>query len=228
MTIFLNGGGDRTQIAPTYQLFSESIDHAKPLLYIPLAMEPERFPSCLAWITEEFKQFRLAGIDMVSSMEELYQKDFADYCALFFGGGNTYRLLSGLKASGCFKKIDNYIRHDGVVFGGSAGAIIFGATIDSCACDDENDIRLTDTSGFDVLNGASLLCHYTNRAQQAHQRSTEHLLALSKQGPIIALPEEDTILVHEHNIRVIGSRPYYEFVGGKRLKKHPTHTQLRP
>ena len=55
-------------------------------------------------ITEEFKELRLAGINMVSSMEELYRTDFANYCALFLGGGNTYRLLAGLKASGCFEK----------------------------------------------------------------------------------------------------------------------------
>jgi len=93
MKLFLNGGGDGPQAALAYQRFSEIIDHAKPLLYIPLAMEPERYPGCLAWITEEFKELRLAGINMVSSMEELYRTDFANYCALFLGGGNTYRLI---------------------------------------------------------------------------------------------------------------------------------------
>lgn len=68
MKLFLNGGGDGPQAALAYQRFSEIIDHAKPLLYIPLAMEPERYPGCLAWITEEFKELRLAGINMVSSM----------------------------------------------------------------------------------------------------------------------------------------------------------------
>lgn len=70
MKLFLNGGGDGPQAALAYQRFSEIIDHAKPLLYIPLAMEPERYPGCLAWITEEFKELRLAGINMVSSMED--------------------------------------------------------------------------------------------------------------------------------------------------------------
>mgnify|MGYP002615436737 CR=1 FL=1 len=60
---------------------------------------------------------------------------------IFLCGGNTYRLLAGLKASGCFEKIADYIRHDGVVFGGSAGAILFGADIDSCACDGYRGLR---------------------------------------------------------------------------------------
>ena len=215
MKLFLNGGGDGPQAALAYQRFSEIIDHAKPLLYIPLAMEPERYPGCLAWITEEFKELRLAGINMVSSMEELYRTDFANYCALFLGGGNTYRLLAGLKASGCFEKIADYIRHDGVVFGGSAGAILFGADIDSCACDDNNGTDLTDTAGFDVLNGLSLLCHYTNRSAEKDRQSTEYLLALSKQRAILALPEEDTICINGAEIEVIGARPYYVFKNGE-------------
>lgn len=219
MKLFLNGGGDGPQAALAYQRFSEIIDHAKPLLYIPLAMEPERYPGCLAWITEEFKELRLAGINMVSSMEELYRTDFANYCALFLGGGNTYRLLAGLKASGCFEKIADYIRHDGVVFGGSAGAILFGADIDSCACDDNNGTDLTDTAGFDVLNGLSLLCHYTNRSAEKDRQSTEYLLALSKQRAILALPEEDTICINGAEIEVIGARPYYVFKNGERIQR---------
>ena len=219
MKLFLNGGGDGPQAALAYQRFSEIIDHAKPLLYIPLAMEPERYPGCLAWITEEFKELRLAGINMVSSMEELYRTDFANYCALFLGGGNTYRLLAGLKASGCFEKIADYIRHDGVVFGGSAGAILFGADIDSCACDDNNGTDLTDTAGFDVLNGLSLLCHYTNRSAEKDRQSTEYLLALSKQRAILALPEEDTISINGAEIEVIGARPYYVFKNGERIQR---------
>ena len=102
---------------------------------------------------------------------------------IFLCGGNTYRLLAGLKASGCFEKIADYIRHDGVVFGGSAGAILFGADIDSCACDDNNDADLTDTAGFDVLNGLSLLCHYTNRSVEKDRQSTEYLWPSQSKEP---------------------------------------------
>lgn len=124
-----------------------------------------------------------------------------------------------MKASGCFEKIADYIRHDGVVFGGSAGAILFGADIDSCACDDNNGTDLTDTAGFDVLNGLSLLCHYTNRSAEKDRQSTEYLLALSKQRAILALPEEDTICINGAEIEVIGARPYYVFKNGERIQR---------
>lgn len=217
MKLFLNGGGDGPQAALAYQRFSENIDRAKPLLYLPLAMEPEQYPGCLAWIQEELKDIGLAGIDMVSSMEELYQRTFSDYCAAFIGGGNTFRLLAGLKESGCFEKISDYIRHDGVVFGGSAGAILFGADIESCACEDANDVQLADTSGFDVLNGVSLFCHYS---VEKDQRCTDdHLFTLSWKRSIVALPEEDTIFIDGDEITVIGTRPFYLFRSGVRIKK---------
>lgn len=219
MRVFLCGGGDGAQSALAYQRFSESIDHAKPLLYIPLAIECEAYPGCLEWITNELNEVKLPGIEMVTSMEELLQKDLRRYCALFIGGGNTYRLLTGLKTSGCFDKIADYIRHGGIVFGSSAGVILFGADIDSCACNDNNDVHLTDTAGFDVLNSLSLLCHYTNRAQEKDRQSTEYLLALSKRQIILALPEEDTVFVNGENVEVIGERPYYIFKNRERIKR---------
>jgi len=48
-----------------------------------------------------------------------------DYSFLFIGGGNTFKLLYDLKSSGAFVNIQGYLNNGGVVFGGSAGAIIF-------------------------------------------------------------------------------------------------------
>ena len=89
---------------------------------------------------------------------------------------------------------------------GQAGAILFGADIDSCACDDNNGTDLTDTAGFDVLNGLSLLCHYTNRSAEKDRQSTEYLLALSKQRAILALPEEDTICINGAEISAVNGK----------------------
>ena len=54
------------------------------------------------------------------------------------GGGNTYKLLDCLKKNGAFEKIRRYLlEDDGIVYGGSAGAIIFGKDLDSCNTDDD-------------------------------------------------------------------------------------------
>ena len=47
-----------------------------------------------------------------------------------------------------------------VLYGGSAGAVICGADIDSSAYFDPNDVGLTDTAGLDLLGGYSVWCHF--------------------------------------------------------------------
>ena len=214
MRIFLNGGGDGDQTIEANKRLNDVIDHKKPLLYIPLAMEREMYPSCLEWIKGELRDVDITGIEMVTSAQEIADKDLSQYCAIFIGGGNTFKLLYELKISGAFEKIKTYIENDGVIFGGSAGAIIFGESLESCILDDTNEVGLKDIRGFDVLNGISLLCHYTNRTEEKDNESKQYLLELSKQRKVIAFPEDDTLFINGDVVELIGERPYYMFESG--------------
>ena len=170
-------------------------------------------------MTNELSDIDKQGIDMVKSSDELMNKNFTDYACIYIGGGNTYKLLNNLKVSGAFDKIKKYLfDENGIVYGGSAGAIIFGKDLDSCNTDDENEIGLVDNTGFDMLNGYSLLCHYTSRELERTELSKKYLLELSKVKPVYAIPEEDTIFVNDGKIEFIGSRPYYEFKDGIEVK----------
>jgi len=150
----------------------------------------------------------------VKSADELALKDLNDFGMIFIGGGNTFKLLRDLKSSGAFEKIKLYLNGGGVVFGGSAGAIIFGGNLEACRLDDENNAGLKDTAGFDILNGSSILCHYTNRSAEKDERSRKYLLEISKRTKSVALPEEVTLFVNGGNIEVIGNKPFYCFEGG--------------
>lgn len=214
MRIFLNGGGDGEQTIEANKRLNEVIDHEKPLLYIPLAMESEMYPSCLEWIKGELRGVDIIDIEMVTSAQEITDKELSQYCAIFIGGGNTFKLLYDLKASGAFEKIKAYIEKDGIIFGGSAGTIIFGESLESCILDDTNEVGLKDIAGFDVLNGISLLCHYTNHTAEKDNESKQYLLELSKRRKVVALPEEDTLLINGDEVELIGIRPYYVFENG--------------
>ena len=120
----------------------------------------------------------------------------------FFGGGNTYKLLFELKLGGCIEKIKEYIKNDGVVFGGSAGAIIMGYDIKSSECEDENNVGLVNTKGLDILNGIAIFCHYTNREADKNEINKIFLTNTSNEIKIVALPEEDTPAVSR------AKRPY--------------------
>lgn len=219
MMIFLCGGGSGEQTVEATRRFNDVIDHTKPLLYVPLAMKSELYPSCYEWIKGEMREVNIPSIEMVTSAEEITRKELKNYSAIFIGGGNTFKLLYELKVSGAFDQIKHYIEQDGIIFGGSAGAIIFGESLESCVLDDVNHVGLRDIAGFDVLNGISLLCHYTNRTEEKDRKSTEYLTELSKRLKVIALPEEDTIFVNGNKIEVIGTRPYYYFENGIREER---------
>ena len=71
MKLILCGGGSGEKTFLANELFNSIIESGKPLLYVPLAMNSERYPSCLEWITNEMKNVNFSGIDMVNSSEEL-------------------------------------------------------------------------------------------------------------------------------------------------------------
>ena len=220
MKVFICGGGSGEQTIRAVQRLNEVIRHDLPCLYIPLAMEANRYDSCYEWIRGELGSVDIPGIEMVRSAEELARKHLEDYSFLFIGGGNTFRLLSEIKRVHMFEPIQEYLQNGGAAFGGSAGAIIFGEDLESCALDDDNDVGLKDTAGFDVLGGVSFLCHFTNRIPEHDQRSEKYLLEISKHRKVYALPEEDTLFLNETVLEEIGARPYFVFEDGKKTEIH--------
>ena len=221
MKLVLNGGGVGKAVESARKLLNGIIDHNKKILYVPFAWPDPMFSGSLEFMTDELSDIDKAGIDMVSTPEELMGKDFCEYACLYIGGGNTYKLLGCLKTSGAYEKIRQYLlEDDGIVYGGSAGAIIFGKDLDSCNTDDENSVGLVDHTGFNMINGYSLLCHYRSREPERTEVSRRYLLELSKVKPIFAIPEEDTIYVDDDMIKFVGPRLYSEFVNGTEKMKY--------
>ena len=222
MRLLLCGGGSGEQTVEAKKIFNEIIDHTKPLLYAPRLDENEcPYDGFLEWITKELSDVDIPNIEMVRSFEEFAAKDYNNYCAIFIGGGNTYKLLKGIKDSGAFSKINEYINNDGIVYGGSAGAIIFGYDINSCLAMYTNDVNLLDTKGFNVLNGKSLFAHYTNEhTEEDYIKYKNYLLNYSLNNEdVIALSEEDTIFVNGDKNIIIGDKPYYVFENGLEIIK---------
>lgn len=220
MNLILNGGGTGDKVSNARKLLNNLINHNKKILYIPFAWPDPTYSGCLEFMTRELSDVGKAGIDMVKSSSELMSKKITDYACIYIGGGNTYKLLNELKMSGAFDRIKKYLLEDnGIVYGGSAGAIIFGKDLDSCNTDDLNEVNLSDNSGFNMINGYSLLCHYTSRNPERTELSRNYLLKLSKIKPVYAIPEEDTIYINDEIIEFIGDRPYYEFINGTENKR---------
>ena len=208
---------------------NQVIEPNLPLLYVPLAMDENEYPydDCYDWICEQLINVSVSRVDMVRTFDELYLKKLDDYCAIFIGGGNTYKLLKGLKESGSFEKIKNYINNNGIVFGGSAGAVIFGKDINIIAVMDENAVKFEDTTGFNVINNVSIFPHYTNRKSrlsdeennERHIKFTNAIIDFSNSvGSVIAYPEENTLFINDDVVEMIGDRDYYYIENGNIIK----------
>lgn len=153
MRILLNGGGNGKKTIDANKIFNKIINHNKPLLYVPLALNSQKYSyeNCLKWIIGEMNGIT-DNIYMVNSFEELKGQKFSDYSAIYIGGGNTYELLNGIKKYEIFDDISHFINKNGIIYGGSAGAIIFGYSINSIKMSDKNDCNLNDCIGFNILN----------------------------------------------------------------------------
>ena len=231
MKLILCGGGSGEQNILANQKLNDIIDNTKPLLYVPLAMNEVDYPydSCLEWVKEELSYVNIPSIEMVRSFEELVSKNYYDYCAIFIGGGNTYKLLKGIKESGAFDKIQEYISNNGIIMGSSAGAVIFGKNIDIISIMDPNNVGLIDTNGFDVLLGTSIFPHYMNtKSKLTKEENIERLEKFTSaittfstiNGKVIAIPEEDAIFLNDGAVEIIGKSSYYEFNAGQSIKKN--------
>lgn len=212
MRLYLCGGGSGKQIISALLKFSKKLDKSKPILYIPLAMDNKKYDSCCNWYQEEIKHMNIEKFEIVKSSLELSQKDLSNYCALFIGGGNTYKLLNEIKQYSNYEKIIDYLNKGGNIFGGSAGAIIFGKDINCCLLDDDNSIGLKNTSGFNLLNDYSILCHLKNKN---FKKNHKFLAEYSKKNKVIYLPEEDVIIIENDKISIIGNKKYMIFKDGK-------------
>ena len=223
MAIILGGGGSAEQTVITNKLFESLINSDKPILYIPLAWAhyDKGYQNCKKFLIGEFSNIKHGEIEVIQSADEILSKNLSDYSAVFIGGGNTYKLLKELKDSGAFEKIKQYTDNGGIVYGGSAGAVIFGKDIESVSYMDLNNVGLKDTHGFNSLFGFSFTAHYTNQSEEKHKKATEYLTKYSVQEPISALPEEDSLYTDGTIVKVVGTRPWYIFNKGKNIQLNP-------
>lgn len=198
--LILSGGGNEKQ---TFELDEVFLRNVTKLLYIPIAWKNDDFDGCLAWFTNAMSQHKRVKIEMLT---ELGRKvDLKGYDAVYVGGGNTFKLLKRMMVSGFDKKLLEYYNSGGTVYGGSAGAVIWGNHIETaliCIDVDVNNVGLEDTRGFDALNGIDIQCHYDDSQLKPNQ---EYVLKTGRN--VIAIPEESALLMENGRLQVIGRMP---------------------
>jgi dipeptidase E len=205
--LLLSGGGSAEDSRLLDQLLVQLTAKGR-MLYLPIALDPHQRPyaSCYEWIGSVFTPLGLDRITMWSDISVKTKDDLKPFAALYIGGGNTFKLLRDLKQARFDQAIRLFLHHGGVVYGGSAGAIICGRDISTASWLDRNDVGLEDTTGLDLLGGASVWCHYQPTDDQHIRSSTERL-----QHPIMALSEKTGVYVQDNIVLAVGFEPVAVF-----------------
>ena len=132
---------------------------------------------------------------------EVSELDFKNYDAIYIGGGNTYFLLNMLKKCDLDEKLVDYYNNGGIIYGGSAGALILGKSIETVSY--ERNSELESSEGLNLLNGFSIVCH-------ADKDIIKSLNDKNNLKPILALYEDTGVVFENGSIYSYGKK--YEIV----------------
>ncbi len=198
--VYLCGGGNEKQ---TYEVDEDFLNGVDKILYIPWAWQNDDFKSCEKWFKDCMALHKKVKVNTLTKIE--LPEDIEDYDAIYIGGGNTFKLLKRIKETKMDKKLVELYKKDKKIYGGSAGALIFGHDIGTallCSDKDENLVNLKDTSGLNIIPNYDIQAHFELNQIEEHQ---QYILKTGR--PIIAIPEDSALRITEKELLVVGLSP---------------------
>jgi len=198
--LFLSGGGGAQDSFLLDQEFVKSL-RAKTVLYIPIALQrdPLGYEACYDWIVSTLSVHSDDFIEIIMwlDLKTKTLDDLKKFEAIYIGGGNTYKLLQTFHETGFDKVIVKFLKQGGIIYGGSAGAIIMGKNISTVSEENDDDYKFD--KGLFLLGNYSLICHY----DFSKNKQIEHYIQKYR-NPVIALTEKGGIIIENNCVKVIG------------------------
>lgn len=216
MKLILSGGGSAEKTMKLDMLFASLIPESKQLIYIPIALRSQPLSDSLHWFQSVFSKWSF-DIVMWTELNNKNTLSFKDVGAIYIGGGNTYYLLDKLRSSKFDIPLKKFILQGGLVYGGSAGAVVLGKDIS--LVQDINDSQVKDTRGLNILS-FSIFPHYDETQESMiidFQRKIKN--------PVLGIPEGAGVFVDDRCSKVVGETSVTMFKGN-RAKKYFTPNSL--
>lgn len=165
------------------------------------------------WLEIYRNQLRSLGIvtiediDLKDKKEEELQKLLETKDIVFVNGGNTFYLMYWVKKSGFDNVLSSFLKREGIYFGVSAGSIITNPTIETAGWEpaDKNNVELEDLRGLGLVN---FLIH-PHFVPEEKGKLEEEIKDIDY--PVVALTNEQAILVNDNKIQIIGDGNKYFF-----------------
>ena len=208
MALFLTGGGDQSsfnKLDKLDKLFINSLPDNAKILLIPLACEIEEYNDVLERIEETFHHKKITQIRMIKNSNELTKDIIEDFDAIIIDGGNTFKLIKELRDSSCFSLLKSFYSMGKHIYADSAGAIILGSDVQTAFLGDDGDEdqkRLQDYRGLDLIDGFAIHAHATS--DEFDEFDDLNDLLYDKGNPILALAEETGIHINDGELEVFG------------------------
>ena len=196
-TIYLGGGGSAADEA---ELWRAMLPTRRRLLFWPFALAPERHAAAVVWLSESLRELDLAAeVETWTDLAAHRPEELAAFDLLFVGGGNTFTLLEQVQRHGFLDPVREFVAAGGDYYGGSAGAILACHDIRIAGLLDPNDSGLTDLRALGLLDGVTVLPHYTpGQAARALDWSRRFGVA------VIGIPERGGLVVRAGEVTPVG------------------------
>ena len=213
MKLILSGGAVGEKCHTSYKKFAEELNGGR-LLFVPFANDEMTYKEALEWFKEQVNPYGINNIVMVENPQELTKALLQSVDGVYISGGNTFQLLKELKSCDAFDVMKEFLKEDSVIMGGSAGATVFGKSIDTCLMDDlkiiasdKNNVGLKETDGFDAVCGYSFFVHYRVKERQYEDTEKRVQRLLNDGHKLICLPEETSLYIENGRMSIIGLLP---------------------
>ncbi|MEX0799445.1 MAG: Type 1 glutamine amidotransferase-like domain-containing protein [Bacteriovoracaceae bacterium] len=215
MALFLTGGGDQENFEDIDERFSQALGANAKVLVIPFSNEEKEYFHVKQRVQECFPE---TAVFLCATAENLVFEKIKDYDALFFEGGNTFKLITEVRSR--MNDIKRFYQQEGKhIYADSAGAIILGNNVKSAFLGeeaDEDENKLQDYRGVGLIEPWSIHCHF-----EARDREDLEDLMYDLGSTILALSEECSIFLEKGELENLGpdELEIFSFEGHKKLAR---------
>ena len=95
---------------------------------------------------------RVDYFDLSDAFTDEMLAGLSSYAAIYLSGGNTFTFMDMARKRGLQEILEQYLAKGGVLIGASAGSIMCTPSIELAKFGDENEVGMTDFSGFGFVD----------------------------------------------------------------------------
>jgi len=202
--LYLGGGGSAKDES---QLWDLVFQPSQRVAIWPFAQPPEMWQSTLQWLGTSLAERGEFNVFIGDST--LPDHGLANADILAVPGGNTFELLDYIRKHKLEAKFREFLARGSRYYGGSAGAILVGRDVGAADVRygglDDNTIGMTETRGWDLLEGWVIDPHFEVEGPR-HLAVVEWVKGRGIKG-VIRIPDDCGIAVDEKTGAVLNAGP---------------------